>query len=375
MALKPQPLCCRGCGETVPAPAVGEYEVVCECGAVSNAVYNSEEEYRIFEPEDEGKRHYVSYTREDSAEVPVPATDEKTRKWAETRVNQVKMLLSHLDSDQPGRKYLSVDEVRRAVRDLRAATHEYARCPDEGAEKASPVFWAIAAAQNVAARRRAEWTTDTESMAEAWSMDSLHAYLSQFQSESQVTAERLGNATRVGGSSGMSHAARLVDDQTRRRLSIYALGDSTARRVKLCTLDSLLKKAGRPGLAEPVLAQKLPRVVAPLKPVGRAGAVLERLAAQPKWVQQYQVARKTTAWAVGRKASLLTCLLALPTALTRILGSKSGCGTPEFELSPIALLTRRVLAASLARPPRFRRHSPRNQPPRNRLPARALRTR
>ena len=311
-----QPQHCVGCGRVVQAAAAGEHEVVCECGVVSKAVFNSDEEYRIFEPEDEGKRRAESYSREDSAElVPISAADKETikeketRQWAETRVNQVKMLLSHLNSDEPGRKYLTSDEVRKAAGDLRAATEAYAQRPDEAAETASAVFWTIAAAQGVAARRHGEWTVGTDEMAAKWSMDSLHAYLSRFQSESHVTAEKLGNATRVGGSSGMAQAAQLVDDKKRRRLRIDVLGNVEARRVKLRTLDALLRAAGRPGLPGPVLAQGLPRVVAPPKPVGRALALLAARSEQYEGRIALARARVVSAARMGLKASLLSCLL------------------------------------------------------------------
>lgn len=306
-----QPQHCVGCGRVVQAAAAGEHEVTCECGVVTKAVFNSDEEYRIFEPEDEGKRRAESYSREDSAElVPIRAVDEKTRQWAETRVNQVKMLLSHLDSDEPGRKYLTSDEVRQAAGDLRAATHAHALRPDEAAETASAVFWAIAAAQSVAARRHGEWTVGNEAMVAAWSMDRLHEYLSRFQSESHVTAEKLGNATRVGGSSGMAQIAQQVNEEKRRRLRIDELGNVEARRVKLRTLDALLRAAGRSGLPGPVLRQELPRVVAPPKPVGRALALLAARGEQ--W--EGRIARMTadkaaSAARMGLKASLLACLL------------------------------------------------------------------
>ena len=81
-----QPQHCVGCGRVVQAAAAGEHEVVCECGVVSKAVFNSDEEYRIFEPEDEGKRRAESYSREDSAElVPISAADKETIKEKETR--------------------------------------------------------------------------------------------------------------------------------------------------------------------------------------------------------------------------------------------------------------------------------------------------
>ena len=360
---------CVGCGRVVQAAAAGEHEVTCECGVVSQAVFNSDEEYRIFEPEDEAKRRAESYSREDSAElVPISAADDRTRRWAETRVNQVKMLLVHLDSDEPGRKYLTSDEVRQAAGDLRAATHAYALRPDEAAETASAVFWAIAAAQSVAARRHGEWTIGTEAMVAAWSMDNLHAYLSSFQSESSVTAEKLGNATRVGGGGGMAQAAQLVHEEKRRRLRIDELGNAEARRVKLRTLDALLGAAGRPRLPGPVLRQELPRFVAPPKPVGRALARLAALGEQREGrLARMAAAKAASAARMGLKASspsgpcLLSWLglglglgLALTLSLLSCLLSCLLCPLPSHvHLAPKGIVQHRRAAVAQVSQPRI----------------------
>ena len=205
----------------------------------------------LHEDSQEDKKRAEVYTREDEISAPMAAglaSSDKMRRWADSRVNQVKQMLAHLVREEPGRAVLSDDEYRAAMMLCRAAVFHQASLPEDSAEQqtASALFWAIALAQNVAARRLGGWFVDSEPAAAAWGMDALSEYISCFQSESYVTAERLGNATRARG--GVARAAALVHDAKRRKLRIDSLGSAEARRTKLLALDALLVAAGCDGL-------------------------------------------------------------------------------------------------------------------------------
>ena len=246
------PALCAECDRVIPFhTGVGEF--ACECGAVHGHHINEDAEYRCFADEEgqEEKKRAEAYTREDEIGAPMAAglaSSDKMRRWADSRVNQVKQMLAHLVREEPGRAVLSEDEYRAAMMLCRAAAFHQASLPEDSAEQqtASALFWAIALAQNVAARRPGGWFVDSEPAAAAWGMDALSEYISCFQSESYVTAERLGNATRARG--GVAQAAALVHDAKRRKLRIDSLGSAEARRTKLLALDALLVAAGCDGL-------------------------------------------------------------------------------------------------------------------------------
>lgn len=271
---------CAGCDCVIGAVERGAYEYVCECGVVAR-VFSDDTEYRIFRDEDkdqEEKKRVEAYHRENLEVIPADrAASEEWRRWADTRVNQVKMQLGHLVSEEPGASFLTNDEVRGALSFVRAAAqHVAAHPPDDKKGLASSLFWAIAAAQNVACQRPGGWMVDCRATAEAWGLDALHDRLSKFQSELHVTSEKLGNATRVGGQGGVAQAAAMVNDVKRRNLRIDRLGDAAARRLKLDKLHELLQAAGWEGLHAQVLQQELPAVRAPLA-LGRARAIAARL--------------------------------------------------------------------------------------------------
>ena len=106
----------------------------------------------------------------------------------------------------------------------------------------SPVFWAIALARAVAARRFDGFVVRTAAMAECWTMSALHARLSHFKSEIVATAERLGNRTVATG--GAAVGACVLDDTVRRSARFDELGDETSRCRKLQYLNGLLKRSG-----------------------------------------------------------------------------------------------------------------------------------
>ena len=247
------PTRCAACTRVLSLP-ISAGEFACECGVVHGVNISNEAEYRCFADEEgqEDKKRAENYTREDESRAPMPAglaSSDRMRKWADGRVNQVMPMLAHLDTEEPGRAVLSKDEVRAALGDVRAAAFHQASLPEDEAElhTASALLWAIAVAQNVATRRPGGWLVDSELSAVAWGMDALSEYFSCFQSESHVTAERLGNATQVRGG-GIGRVAALVHDAKRRQLRIDSLGSAEARRTKLLALDALLLAAGRPGL-------------------------------------------------------------------------------------------------------------------------------
>jgi len=309
-------------------------ELACECGVVVQGVNISDDaEYRCFAGEEgqEEKKRADNYTREDESSAPMPpglASSDKMRRWADGRVNQVVLMLAHLDTEEPGRAVLSKDEVRAALGDVRAAAFYQASLSEDGAEQqtASALFWAIAVAQNVATRRPGGWLVDSELSAAAWGMDALSEYISCFQSESHVTAERLGNATQVRGG-GIGRAAALVHDVKRRKLRIDSLGSADARRTKLLALDVLLLAAGRPGLDARVKDQQLPQVRAPL-PLGRTRACLA--ARVGRWEEQL-ARRRGAGPAFGRLGSGLRAQVSRARGKTQV-GSRQGgpflCPTP-----------------------------------------------
>jgi len=247
------PTLCAGCKRVLSLPTDAS-EFACACGVVHGLHISDDAEYRCFADEEgqEDKKRAEKYTREDESSALMPAADassDKMRRWADGRVNQVKIMLAHLVTEEPGRAVLSKDEVRAALADVRAAAFYQAAQPEDGAEQqtASALFWAIAVAQNVATRRPGGWLVGSEDSAAKWAMDALSEYISCFQSESHVTTERLGNATQVRGG-GVGRAAALVHDAKRRQLRIDSLGNAEARRTKLLALDALLLAAGRSGL-------------------------------------------------------------------------------------------------------------------------------
>jgi len=296
---------CSDCGRQLPTAALDASELVCSCGLVHAKLFSTDEECRVFsdEPESQGRRRAEAYLREDVVPVSVPGAPEKWRRWAEGRVSQSTMLLSHLHSEEPGAAFLTRDEVSAALSDVRAAAEKFAlEQAASGAAHlgevhgASALFWSICTAQNVAARRSGGWVVGSVVAAEAWSMDTLHDYLAAFQSESHIAAERLGNATCVGGG-GVARAAALVNDVKRRQLRIDSLGSFEARGHKLRALDRLLRAAHRPGLERAVLEQSLPRVRAPPECVGRARGRLSSRAAQ--W--EARVARRSIGLSGGSR--------------------------------------------------------------------------
>ena len=254
------PTLCAECDRVIPLhTGVGEF--ACECGAVHGHHINEDAEYRCFADEEgqEEKKRAEAYTREDEIGAPMAAglaSTDKMRRWADGRINQVKQMLAHLVREEPGRAVLSDDEYRAALMLCRAAAFHQASLPEDSAEQqtASALFWAIALAQNVAARRPGGWFVDSEPAAAAWGMDALSEYISCFQSESYVTAERLGNATRARG--GVARAAALVHDAKRRKLRIDSLGSAEARRTKLLALEALLVAAGCDGLHARVMQHR-----------------------------------------------------------------------------------------------------------------------
>ena len=331
--LSQPPTLCAACTRVLSLPT-GAGEFACECGVVHGVNISDDAEYRCFADEEgqEDKKRAENYTREDERNAPMPAglaSSDKMRQWADGRVNQVMLILAHMDTEEPGRAVLSKDEVRAALGDVRAAAFHQASLPEDGAEQqtASALFWAIAVAQNVATRRPGGWLVDSELSAVAWGMDALSEYISCFQSESHVTAERLGNATQVRGG-GIGRAAALVHDAKRRQLRIDSLGSAEARRTKLLALDALLLAAGRPGLDARVKNQQLPQVRAPL-PLGRTRACL---AAQVSRWEEHIARRRSAGPAFGRLGSGLRAQVSRARGRTQAGPRQDGpflCPTPS----------------------------------------------
>ena len=282
---------CAGCDCVIGAVERGAYEYVCECGVVAR-VFSDDTEYRIFRDEDkdqEEKKRVEAYHREKMEVMPADrAASEEWRRWADTRVNQVKMQLGHLVSEEPGASFLTNDEVRAALSFVRAAAqHVAAHPPDDKKGLASSLFWAIAAAQNVACQRPGGWMVDCRATAEAWGLDALHDRLSKFQSEMHVTSEKLGNATRIGGQGGVAQAAAMVNDVKRRNLRIDRLGDAAARRLKVPRTPSRLQSTTRHVALLPLLpsssssprSPQLPQMAHPRSHVCAAARQAARAAA------------------------------------------------------------------------------------------------
>ena len=152
--LPQNPTLCAAC-KRVLTLLVYAGEFACVCGVVHGVNISDDAEYRCFADEEgqEDKKRAEKYTREDESSAPMPAdlaSSDKMRRWADGRVNQVVMMLTHLDTQEPGRAVLSKDEVHAALAAVRAAAFHQASQPDGAEEQtASALFWAIAAAQNV----------------------------------------------------------------------------------------------------------------------------------------------------------------------------------------------------------------------------------
>ena len=73
---------CKGCSRTLgTVTPFGAHEVVCECGVVADALFSSEEEYRVFEPDQQEKRRAEVYRCDEEATVGPPAASVTLQRW------------------------------------------------------------------------------------------------------------------------------------------------------------------------------------------------------------------------------------------------------------------------------------------------------
>ena len=212
-----------------------------------------------------------------------------TDDWVETRLHQTEMHLKKLHElgGVHGRGLITYDELQDALTDLQYALAAVLNDPEAAKQEAtaSPVFWAIMLAQNVAAQRPGGWEVDSADAVADWDALRMHEWLTEYKSEKHTIAERSGTGTSIGRAKGAGRGSGLSqlsgralretggDEAKSRKLRIDSLGDEAHRRAKASALDVLLRRSGRPGLAREIREQEPPRVrVMPIRAGTAAGA-------------------------------------------------------------------------------------------------------
>jgi hypothetical protein len=191
--------------------------------------------------------------------------------WIQTRLSQTLIHLEKLASDggMHGSAMLRRHELAEARTELIAALAGVKGDPRGWKQEAtaSSVFWAIALAQNAAARRVDGWVVDDDDSVEAWSMDTLHRWLTEFRGEGHSTNENgEGPATLIAaggrgrGRGAASFRGALDQERKRRRLRVDALGDAAQRKEKMRVLHRLIREGGGSGLVDAVIDLEPPSV-------------------------------------------------------------------------------------------------------------------
>ena len=230
------------------------------------------------------------------------AAAQLTDQWIETRMAQVKMHLEKLQREGGVHgtalfSYDELDDCKSALTYALAGVHKDRAAAKQKAT-ASAIFWAIALAQNVAARRRDGWMVDSKDAITTWSMDNMHNWLTNFGSEKIQTDEKgdgpltkMASAKGKGKGGGFGKGAGGAENETKkRRLRVDALGDDAARKVKLQSLHDLIVYAGGQGLAQPVLEMRPPTLRtfgSAVQAAGAAAGVVKRGGARAKMLARW----------------------------------------------------------------------------------------
>jgi len=179
--------------------------------------------------------------------------------WGQTRKVQIDLHLRGLRECSP--PYLTADEVS-ACADLNylATESTVIMQPSDDEATGSPIFWAIAFAQHVAASRPEGWRTSEREAAEMWSMDVMHERLARAAGCTHMCAEKGDVQTCVGA---YKDTQRIVAGRKRRATRVDSLGPDPERLKKLRFLHDMLLLAKTRGLDQAVLQMQLPVVDAP----------------------------------------------------------------------------------------------------------------
>ena len=291
---------CEHCGRRLEM-GIDHNELVCsECGIASRSVACDDEETRTFADDDQETKDKKKRTESDKRDLQHELctfdnraiSDDGIRRIATNRLNQTLVWLRWLRGPGvPGELALNSDEADTFTLVARMACLQWAKESKRGTEDGegadrhfgSPVFWAIAIALGVVARRECGFQVQTQAMAQRFTMVRLHERLSDYKSYAVITSEQIGYRTTVHGAAATG--AKATDDKTRRKARFDPLGDEKARRAKLQMLNGLVKRSrvfdkqgDDPyviGLAQAVLLDKPPSLMVAY---ARKGFVCSRLA-------------------------------------------------------------------------------------------------
>ena len=245
---------------------------VCQrCGTEAQKFASDAQETRNFE-DGPDRRRAEKYTDEEQldfvritmAEI-APATDEDVLRRANLRFHQCLVWLSHLGHTGPTHElgfWLTGAEVETAKRLLRAACRQWASEGGDLTWFASPIFWAIVVALEMAARRSQGFVVSTQELQSIVTLGGLYDFLEQFAGDNQLTEESRFTATVARGAGG--EGQRHLQERKYRRARVDALGDEEARTSKVAVLNLLLRNAGvveGDGLAESVRDLEPPGIV------------------------------------------------------------------------------------------------------------------
>ncbi len=196
--------------------------------------------------DDEVRRHMVHIAPEE-----IKSHDEDLLHKVNNRLNQCKVLFTHLRDERPGCFWLWEGEMRTALIRIRRACVQWGLDGCEQVNKGSPLFWVITMARQMAAERENGFAMPTEKLRDQVSVEGLYDYLAPHAGESQKTDESECAVTRGGGVD-----ARLANQAKYRQARVDSLGATRGERTaKVAFLNQLLLKAGvheAPGFAKPV---------------------------------------------------------------------------------------------------------------------------
>lgn len=291
---------CEHCGHRLEM-GIDHNELVCsECGSVARSVACDDEETRTFADDDQETKDKKKRTESDKRDLQHELctfdnraiSDDGIRRIATNRLNQTLVWLRWpRGPGVPGELALNSDEADTFTLVARMACLQWAKESRRGTEDGegadghfgSPVFWAIAIALGVVARRECGFRVPTQAMAQRFTMVRLHERLSDYKSYAVITSEQIGYRTTVHGAAATG--AKATDDKTRRKARFDSLGEQKARHAKLQMLNGLIKRSGvwgkqgdDPyviGLAQAVLLDRPPSLMVAY---ARKGFVCSRLA-------------------------------------------------------------------------------------------------
>lgn len=245
---------------------------VCQrCGTEAQKFASDAQETRNFEdgPDRRRAEEYADEEQLDFVHITMaeiaPETDEDLLRRANLRFHQCLVWLSHLGHTGPTQElgfWLTEEEVKTAKRLLRAACKQWASEGGDLTWFASPIFWTIVVALEMATRRSQGFVVSTPELQGIVTLEGLYSFLEQFAGDNQLTEESRFTATVARGAG--AEGQRYLQERKYRRARVDALGDEEARSGKVAMLNLLLRNAGvveGDGLAEPVRNLEPPGIV------------------------------------------------------------------------------------------------------------------